>query len=124
MERFEMVKKLMISSGHRKILKAFENIYQKGEEPENVFLILGGAVMLKDQNKNLDSCAKTDSFIGIQEALMNFNYIHTATTLTNSEIIVIPKLVFLAIVYGDPDIRGFFLKYMSRELPVYNSDFE
>lgn len=100
--------------------KKKENIYAEGGNPKGVFFVVNGKVKAyktHEQGKELiTGLYKTGDFFGYLDLLEEGKYSDTATALEDSEICMIPKEDFFALVYKNAEVSRKFIQMLSDNL--------
>jgi len=103
-----------------RIFKKKETIYTEGSYPNAVFFLKKGKVKTARSNEfgkeYITELLKEGDFFGYFNLFDNAPYQDTAMTLEESEIIVIPKDEFYALVYNNRDVAAKFIKMLANEI--------
>ncbi len=109
-------------SKDRKILsfRKKEVIYMDGDEPSGIIFITKGKVKTfktHEAGKDLITGIYNEGeFIGYNDIIENKEYSETAEALEDSEIIIIPRNDFFALLYSNRDVAAKFIRMLSNNL--------
>lgn len=109
-------------SKDRKILsfRKKEVIYMDGDEPSGIIFITNGKVKTfktHEAGKDLITGIYNEGeFIGYNDIIENKEYSETAEALEDSEIIIIPRNDFFALLYSNRDVAAKFIRMLSNNL--------
>ena len=112
----------MLISDKRRInrFKKKQVIYSEGHMAASLYFIVQGKVKTyktnKDAREYITGLHKDGDFIGYLSLLENSEYTDSATALEDSEICIIPKKEFFALLYSNLDIASKFIKMLSCEV--------
>lgn len=102
------------------IYKKKENIYSEHGYPKGIFFVVKGKIKTyktHEQGKEfITGLYKEGDFFGYLALLEDGKYKDTATALENSEICLIPKEDFYALVYKNSEVSRKFIKMLSDNL--------
>jgi DNA-binding response OmpR family regulator len=103
-----------------KTFKKKSEIYMEGDAPQNVFLVQSGEVKSSKAHPEgkelITNLYKKDDFFGFEPILENGEYQESATTLQDSEIIVIPRQDFLTLIFSQPDVSAGFISLLCKKV--------
>ncbi len=115
----ESLKKLSEERDIR-IYKKKDEIYKEGNYPKGIYFINKGKVKIiqtNDSGKELiTSLHKEGDFFGYLSLLQDEKYTSTATVLEDSEIYMIPKEDFFALLYKNAEVSRKFIEILSNNL--------
>jgi CRP-like cAMP-binding protein/CheY-like chemotaxis protein len=104
----------------KKIFKKKEDIYAEGSFPKGIYFINKGKVKTyqsNDQGKELiTELYKEGEFFGYLSLLQNEAYTNSAGALEDSEIYLIPKDDFFALMYKNTEVSKKFIEMLSNDL--------
>jgi CRP/FNR family transcriptional regulator, polysaccharide utilization system transcription regulator len=105
------------TSRDAKPYKKKENIYTEGSHPKSIYFVAKGKVKTfkanEDGKEYITGLHKEGDFFGYTSLLEDLPYTDSATTLEESEIVVIPKEDFFSLLYSSRDIASKFIKILS-----------
>ena len=97
--------------------KKKETIYTEDAYPKGVYFIVQGKVKTYKSNDDgkefITGLHKEGDFLGYTALLENTSYSESATTLEDTEVILIPSDDFFSILFSSRDIAGRFIKMLS-----------
>lgn len=100
--------------------KRKEALYYEGEYPNFLYYINRGKIKtykMNDDGKELiTGLYKERDFVGYLSLLENTEYTESAVVLEDSEVYLIPKKDFLALLFNNRDVSARFIKMLSRNL--------
>lgn len=95
-------------------------IYTEGNLANSLFFVVKGKVKTyktnEDAREYITGLHKDGDFVGYLSLLENSSYADSATALEDSEICVIPKQEFFALLYSNLDIAAKFIKMLSNDV--------
>lgn len=103
-----------------KVFKKKMEIFSEGDLPASMFMVKSGSVKVfkshaggKDLIVNL---YKANDFFGFESILENTPYTVSAIALEDSELVIIPKHDFLALVNGNPAVSRTFISLLCQKV--------
>lgn len=103
-----------------KLYRKKEDIYREGSYPKGIYFIAKGKVKTYHTNEFgkelITELHKEGEFFGYLALLQEEQYSSSATALENSEILMIPKDDFFALVYKNADVSKRFIEMLSDNL--------
>ncbi len=100
-----------------RIYKKKQSIYLDGDQPFNVYFVKSGKIrtfmVYQDGREIATGMYKEGDFIGYEAVLANRNYTDNAETFEASELHVIPKEEFNALIFKNPGISKKFIEMLS-----------
>ncbi|REJ81748.1 MAG: response regulator [Bacteroidetes bacterium] len=100
--------------------KKKEILYMEGDEPNGLIFISKGNIKTFKTNENgkefIISMHGKGDFIGYLDLIENTEYRESAEALEDSEISIIPKQDFFALLYSNRDVAAKFIKMLSNNL--------
>jgi len=116
---FDSLKELSLQH-EKKTIKKKEDIYAEGSFPKGIYFINKGKVKTyqsNDQGKELiTELYKEGEFFGYLSLLQNEAYTNSAGALEDSEIYLIPKDDFFALMYKNTEVSKKFIEMLSNDL--------
>ena len=116
---FDSLKELSLQH-EKKTIKKKEDIYAEGSFPKGIYFINKGKVktyQTNDQGKELiTELYKEGEFFGYLSLLQNEAYTNSAGALEDSEIYLIPKDDFFALMYKNTEVSKKFIEMLSNDL--------
>ena len=109
-------------SDHRRIskFKKKQIIYSEGNQAGSLYFIVQGKVKTYKTNEDarefITGLHKDGDFIGYLSLLENSQYTDSAAALEDSEICIIPKQEFFALLYSNLEIAAKFIKMLSNDV--------
>lgn len=109
-------------SAERKVhhFKKKEMIYMEGDEPNGIVFISKGKVKTFKTNEDgkefITAIHNEGDFIGYIDLIENTEYRESAEALEETEISIIPKQDFFALLYSNRDVAAKFIKLLSNNL--------
>lgn len=95
-------------------------LYSEGNSAHSLYFVVKGKVKTfktnKDAREYITGLHKDGDFVGYFSLLENSYYSDSATVLEDSEICIIPKQEFFALLYSNLDIAGQFIKMLSNDI--------
>lgn len=103
-----------------RIYKKKHLLYSAGERPTTVYFVNRGKVkeyMINDQGKELitNIYCKGD-FFGYSAILEQFDYTETVQVLEDAELMLIPKVDFIQLIYNNHDVARKFILLLSQNV--------
>ena len=115
----ESLKKLSEARDVRTYKKK-DDIYKEGAYPKGIYFISKGKVKTHQSNEYgkelITSLHKEGDFFGYLSLLQDEKYTNSATALENSEICMLPKEDFFALLYKNADVSRKFIEMLSNNL--------
>jgi CRP-like cAMP-binding protein len=112
--------KQLSASRRPHVIKKKEIIYLDGDEAKNVIFINRGKVKISKMNKDgkefITGLYQGGDFIGTLDMIENTNYKETAVAMEQSEIMLIPKQDFYALIYSNRDVAARFIHFLSNNI--------
>jgi DNA-binding response OmpR family regulator len=103
-----------------RIYHAKDIIFQEGTHPHFLLFIAKGKVKTyktnEDAKEYITGLFKTGDFLGYSSLLMDSLYAESAMALEDTEVLLIPKADFLALMYNNRDVSHRFIKLLSSDL--------
>ena len=100
--------------------KKKEALFYEGEYPNFLFYIKKGKIKTYKMNEEgkelITGLFKEGDFVGYLALLENTEYPESAVVLEESEVYLIPKKDFLALLFNNRDVSARFIKMLSRDL--------
>jgi CRP/FNR family transcriptional regulator, polysaccharide utilization system transcription regulator len=100
--------------------KRKESLYNEGESPANLYFLTKGKVktwrMNDDAKELVTGLYKPGEFLGYLALLNDCSYSENATALEDTEVAVIPKDDFLALVRTDRDVAARFIRLLANDV--------
>ncbi len=100
--------------------KKKEMIYMEGDEPSGIIFINKGKVKTFKTNDNgkefITSLHLSGDFIGYNDLIENTEYRESAEAMEDTEISIIPRQDFFALLYSNRDVAAKFIKMLSNNL--------
>ena len=100
--------------------KKKEALFYEGEYPNFLYFINKGKIktykMNEDGKELITGLYKEGDFVGYLALLENTEYPESAVVLEESEVYLIPKKDFLALLFSNRDVSARFIKMLSRDL--------
>ncbi|HVA97877.1 MAG TPA: response regulator [Bacteroidia bacterium] len=97
-----------------------EIIYNEGDLPNNVYLINKGKIKTSKMNEGgkefITGMHGSGEFFGYISILEGSEYSDYATTMENSEVVVIPKQDFLTLIQSNADVSAQFIKMLANNI--------
>jgi len=116
---FESLKKLS-ENKKTKTYKKREIIYSEGSYPNAVYFLKNGKIKNLKSNEfgkeYIIELHKPGDFFGYLDLLENTTYQDSAVALQDSEVVIIPKDEFNALLYNNRDVATKFIKMLSNEV--------
>lgn len=115
----ESLKKLSEARDVRTYKKK-DDIYKEGSYPKGIYFISKGKVKTYQSNESgkelITALHKEGDFFGYLSLLQDEKYMNSATALENSEIYMLPKEDFFALLYKNADVSRKFIEMLSNNL--------
>ncbi|MDF2449951.1 MAG: transcriptional regulator [Bacteroidota bacterium] len=103
-----------------RIFKKKDEIYKEGGYPKGIFFVNKGKVKIFQTNELgkelITELHKEGDFFGYLSLLQDEKYTSSATALEDSEILIIPKEDFFALLYKNSDVSKRFIEILSNNL--------
>lgn len=116
---FESLKELTLQH-EKKVIKKKEDIYTEGSFPKGIYFINKGKVKAYQTNELgkelITELYKEGEFFGYLSLLQNEAYTNSAAALEDSEIYLIPKEDFFALMYKNTEVSKKFIEMLSNDL--------
>ncbi len=100
--------------------KKKHTLYSEGSQANNLYFVVSGKVKTFKTNEDardyIVGLYKAGDFIGYLDLLQNDSYSESAVTLEDSEICIIPKPEFFALLFSNMDIASKFIKMLSSDV--------
>ncbi len=109
----------LLISDQRRIsrFKKRQSLYTEGNSSNSLFFVVKGKVKTYKTNEDgreyIVGLHKDGDFIGYMSLLEDAYYSDSAMTMDESEICIIPKQEFFALLFSNPDIAAKFIKMLS-----------
>lgn len=107
-------------------LKKKAELFIEGDTPASVFMVKSGEIKVsrlhQDGKELITNVYLSNDFFGFEPVLENVNYRESATAMTESEVIVIPKDEFLALLFANTDISAVFISMLCRKVAAKETD--
>ena len=112
--------KLISEEREVKKYKKKQILYAEGQRPVAIYFVVSGKVLVRKSNHEMkelvtDICVAGD-FIGYTALLEESNYKETAEFLEDTELMIIPRKDFLALINSNAEIARQFIKLLARNL--------
>lgn len=108
------------------VLKKKAELFTEGDTPASVFMVKSGEIKVsrlhQDGKELITNVYVANDFFGIEAVLENGVYRESATAMTDSEIVVIPKDEFLALLFANPDVSAVFISMLCRKVAAKEND--
>lgn len=115
----ESLKKLSLEYDVR-FYKKKDDIYKEGGYPKGIYFVSKGKVKTFQTNDNgkelITELHKEGDFFGYLSLLQEENYTNSATALEDSEIYMLPKDDFFALIYKNAEVSRRFIELLSDNL--------
>lgn len=116
---FDSLKELTLQH-EKKLIKKKEDIYTEGSFPKGIYFINKGKVKAYQSNEQgkelITELYKEGEFFGYLSLLQNEAYTNSAAALEDSEIYLIPKEDFFALMYKNTEVSKKFIEMLSNDL--------
>ena len=103
-----------------KQVKKKSEIFSEGDAPLSVFLVQSGEVKTfkshADGKELITNLYKKNDFFGFEPILESTDYQESAAALQDSEIVLIPKQDFLALLYSHKDVSAAFISLLCKKV--------
>jgi CRP-like cAMP-binding protein/CheY-like chemotaxis protein len=106
----------------RKVItvKRKAEVFSEGDTPTSVFLVKSGEIkasrLHQDGKELITNVYLSNDFFGFESVLENAPYRESAVAMTDSELIVIPKEDFLALLFANTDVSAVFISMLCRKV--------
>jgi len=95
-------------------------IFRKGDLPNYLFFVMDGKVKEFKTNEDgkelITGIYSSGEFFGYEALLENSEYKESATCIDNSELSLIPKKDFFALIYSNRDVANKFIEMLSNKV--------
>lgn len=112
--------KTLVDGKKLTVIKKKAELFSEGEIPTAVFLVVSGEIKVsrlhQDGKELITNIYTKDNFFGFEAVLENLPYTESAVAVQDSEVIIIPKEDFLALVYSHPDISAAFISLLCKKV--------
>ncbi|MCU0340870.1 MAG: response regulator [Spirosomaceae bacterium] len=103
-----------------KLFKKKETIYSEGNYPNAIYFLKQGKIKTGRINEfgkeYITELVKEGDFFGYLNLFDNTPYQDSAVALADSEVLIVPKEEFYALVYHNRDVAAKFIKMLSNEI--------
>lgn len=103
-----------------KLFKKKAEIFAEGDTPNAVFFVQSGEVKVykshPDGKELITNLYKSNDFFGFEPILENKEYGESAVALQDAEIIAIPRVDFLTLLYSQPDVSAGFISLLCKKV--------
>lgn len=112
----------------RKVIsvKKKNELFNEGDVPSSVFLVKSGEIKIsrlhQDGKELITNVCTVNDFFGFEAVLENTPYRESAVAMVDSEVIVIPKDDFLALLFGNSDVSAVFISMLCRKVAEKEKD--
>ncbi|HZY79611.1 MAG TPA: response regulator [Cyclobacteriaceae bacterium] len=107
-------------------VKKKAEIFAEGDTPASVFLVKSGEIKVsrlhQDGKELITNIYLPNDFFGFEAVLENSPYGESAAAMADSEIIVIPKDDFLALIFANTDVSAVFISMLCRKVAAKEND--
>lgn len=107
-------------------LKKKTELFSEGDTPSSIYMVKSGEIKvsrLHQEGKELiTNVYVANDFFGIEAVLENSAYRESAAAMTDSEVIVIPKDDFLALLFANADVSAVFISMLCRKVAAKEND--
>lgn len=106
----------------RKVLsvKKKSYLFREGDAPVSLFMVKSGEIKVsrlhQDGKELITGTYHENDFFGFEAILENQPYYDSSIAMTDSEIVVIPKEDFLALLFGNGDVATAFISILSKKV--------
>lgn len=101
-------------------IKKKAELFGQGDTPSSVFLVKTGEIKIsrlhQDGKELITGIYKKNDFFGFEAVLENMPYREAAVAMTDSEVIVIPKEDFFALLFVNPEVSAAFIAMLSHKV--------
>ncbi|MFZ6001674.1 MAG: response regulator, partial [Bacteroidota bacterium] len=103
-----------------KTFKKKAEIFAEGDVPNSVYFVQSGEVKAykshPDGKELITNLYKSNDFFGFEPILENKEYGESAVALQDAEIIAIPRIDFLTLLYSQPDVSAGFISLLCKKV--------
>ncbi len=103
-----------------KIFKKKTEVFTEGDSPINVFMVKSGNIKVfkshPDGKELIVNLYKTNDYFGFEPILESGMYTESAVAMEESELIIIPRQDFLALIHSNPEISKVFISLLCRKV--------
>jgi len=107
-------------------LKKKNELFNEGDVPTSVFMVKSGEIKVsrlhQDGKELITNVYSVNDFFGFEAVLENTPYKESATAMVDSEVIVVPKEDFLALLFANSDVSAVFISMLCRKVAEKESD--
>jgi CRP-like cAMP-binding protein/CheY-like chemotaxis protein len=107
-------------------LKKKTELFSEGDTPTSVYLVKSGEIKvsrLHQEGKELiTNVYLPNDFFGFEAVLENAPYRESAAAMADSEVIIIPKDDFLALLFENADVSAAFISMLCRKVAAKEND--
>ena len=103
-----------------KLYKKKTEIFSEGDTPSYTFFVKTGSIKTykshPDGKELITNLYKENDFFGYESLLEDHGYSDTAIALEDSELVMIPKHDFIALVHNQPDVSASFISLLCKKV--------
>lgn len=103
-----------------KTLKKKSELFSEGDTPLNIYFIKSGSIKVyqshPDGKELITSIYNANDFFGFEPILEGNNYQESAVAMQDSEVIMIPKYDFTALLQSHPDVSKSFISLLCKKV--------
>ncbi len=103
-----------------KLFKKKAEIFAEGDSPTVVFMVKSGNIKIfkshPDGKEFIINLYKTNDYFGFESILESGVYTEAAVAMEDSELIVIPKHDFLALLHSNPEVSRAFISLLCQKV--------
>ncbi len=107
-------------------LKRKNELFNEGDTPSSVFIVKSGEIKVsrlhQDGKELITNIYSANDFFGFEAVLENAPYVESATAMVDSEVVVIPKGDFLALLFANSDVSAVFISMLCRKVAEKESE--
>lgn len=111
---------MLAEDREKRTYKPKDLIFEEGHNSYYLYFINSGRIKTyktnEDAKEYVEGLYKAGDFIGYNALLKDSPYVDSAMALEESEVILIPKEDFLALMYNNRDVSHKFIRLLSRDL--------
>ena len=111
---------MLAENREKRVYKPKDLIFEEGHNSYYLYFINSGRIKTyktnEDAKEYVEGLYKAGDFIGYNALLKDSPYVDSAMALEESEVILIPKEDFLALMYNNRDVSHKFIRLLSRDL--------
>ncbi|MEM6804437.1 MAG: response regulator [Bacteroidota bacterium] len=104
----------------KRTYKAKDLIFEEGHHAHYLYFVNKGRIKTyktnEDAKEYVEGLHKAGEFLGYNALLKDSPYVDSAMALEDSELVLIPKEDFLALIYNNRDVSHKFVRLLSRDL--------